>query len=459
MNDKIGRNDPCPCGSGRKYKHCHGREESNVVALPDDGGRAVERAMRWLHDYRRKAFASALDALFDAVVLDAGHAPATGLDEEFAAGLQVNLIEWLLAEGTFVVKGRSVRIADELLGPDGPGFSPAQRQRIEQLRAQPLRMYTVTDVRAGVGMTLCDALDTGAEAVEVDEDLGSRAMKPGVVLGARILQLGARRELSGAMYAFALQDAAPSIDAVRAAEGVGADAAERRTRVGREIMRRWVQQFTTPRRLPKIMDAASGEPMLLITDHYRVLDAGALAAALAACADVHGDAQQGWRREFTGSDGLARASAVVNPGRKSDRIEVFYRTQRQADEGRPWFEAVAGPSVAHLTREVTDPQGALAGGATAGAGARVGAPADALPPEAMAEAVRQVLGKAYANWCDEPIPALEGKTPRQAIATPAGLERVKGLLRRYEDSEREQSAAQGRPAFSFRFLWDQLGIE
>ena len=23
--DKIGRNDPCPCGSGRKYKHCHGQ--------------------------------------------------------------------------------------------------------------------------------------------------------------------------------------------------------------------------------------------------------------------------------------------------------------------------------------------------------------------------------------------------------------------------------------------------
>jgi uncharacterized protein len=21
---KVGRNDPCPCGSGRKYKHCHG---------------------------------------------------------------------------------------------------------------------------------------------------------------------------------------------------------------------------------------------------------------------------------------------------------------------------------------------------------------------------------------------------------------------------------------------------
>ena len=23
-NLKVGRNDPCPCGSGKKYKHCHG---------------------------------------------------------------------------------------------------------------------------------------------------------------------------------------------------------------------------------------------------------------------------------------------------------------------------------------------------------------------------------------------------------------------------------------------------
>ena len=22
---KVGRNEPCPCGSGKKYKNCHGR--------------------------------------------------------------------------------------------------------------------------------------------------------------------------------------------------------------------------------------------------------------------------------------------------------------------------------------------------------------------------------------------------------------------------------------------------
>ena len=28
VGPKIGRNDPCPCGSGKKYKNCHGK---NVV--------------------------------------------------------------------------------------------------------------------------------------------------------------------------------------------------------------------------------------------------------------------------------------------------------------------------------------------------------------------------------------------------------------------------------------------
>jgi preprotein translocase subunit SecA len=28
VDQKVGRNDPCPCGSGKKYKHCHGRNDN-----------------------------------------------------------------------------------------------------------------------------------------------------------------------------------------------------------------------------------------------------------------------------------------------------------------------------------------------------------------------------------------------------------------------------------------------
>jgi len=28
VEKKVGRNDPCPCGSGKKYKNCHGKMEN-----------------------------------------------------------------------------------------------------------------------------------------------------------------------------------------------------------------------------------------------------------------------------------------------------------------------------------------------------------------------------------------------------------------------------------------------
>ena len=32
QGDKIGRNDPCPCGSGKKYKKCHGATTTGADA-------------------------------------------------------------------------------------------------------------------------------------------------------------------------------------------------------------------------------------------------------------------------------------------------------------------------------------------------------------------------------------------------------------------------------------------
>ena len=32
MTNKIGRNDPCPCGSGKKYKYCHGKDNRDSGA-------------------------------------------------------------------------------------------------------------------------------------------------------------------------------------------------------------------------------------------------------------------------------------------------------------------------------------------------------------------------------------------------------------------------------------------
>lgn len=177
--------------------------------------------------------------------------------------------------------------------------------------------------------------------------------------------------------------------------------------------------------------------------------------------DLDGNVEQGWSRIVRGDDGVTRSRSSIVPGRKAGRIGLFRRTQQMADDGRAWLEGLAGAPVRQLSRTISDPAGNLARGGepaddAAPQASEPGAPD--LPPEALTQAPETVLHRFHENGCDDSIPALGGLTPCQAISTAAGLERVKGLLREYEDNERRQSRLQGRPAVSHRFLSDTLGI-
>lgn len=45
---QVGRNEPCPCGSGKKYKQCHaGEGEEFLQKLADDEARANRPPRPW----------------------------------------------------------------------------------------------------------------------------------------------------------------------------------------------------------------------------------------------------------------------------------------------------------------------------------------------------------------------------------------------------------------------------
>ena len=52
--------------------------------------------------------------------------------------------------------------------------------------------------------------------------------------------------------------------------------------------------------MPVIVDRTTGEPLVWITDHYRVQDWTALEQALSGEADVEGSREDGWSRVFAG---------------------------------------------------------------------------------------------------------------------------------------------------------------
>ena len=60
MTEKIGRNDPCPCGSGKKYKQCC----ANKAAVP---GAPRKITAKWLSgpkpiNLMERTFGAALEA-------------------------------------------------------------------------------------------------------------------------------------------------------------------------------------------------------------------------------------------------------------------------------------------------------------------------------------------------------------------------------------------------------------
>ena len=352
------------------------------------------------------------------------------------------------------------RVSELLLGPGGPLLEVAQRGWLEQLAQRPLRLYDVTEVLPGTGLTMCDALATTQPPVVVIEREGSRTLRVGMQLGARVMELDGAHVLSGALYPFTLFGGRAVQEKLRAllARPVTHDEDDALL-FGLYIIEGWLAQFLRPGPLPSFVHAASGEPLVFTTDHYEMLDWVTPVAALAAQPDVEGSREAGWDHLIDGDDGLTRSSATVTPQPGGKRVSLLYKTATLAEQGRAWFEALGDASVKHRLREVSDPKGLLSKrGAAPGAAVPAMPLAEGVDAQALAQAMAEVVRRSYANWADEPIPVLDGRTPRQAIAYAAGLERVKGLLRSYEDGEAEQAAAQGRSPISYQFLWDALGL-
>jgi len=468
MTQGLGRNDPCPCGSGKKYKQCCGKPEAPPTPSADSHEGAVERAVAWLAQQHRKAFAVALEEGIDGAAFgwfddddDAVREAMAGLDDALWQQLQLNLTEWLLAEGDIKVKGEMQRVADLLLGSSGPLLSVGQRAWLAQLAQRPLRLYDVTDVVPGTCVTLCDALDAAEAPIVVTEREGSRSMRPGMQIGARVMAVAGGHQLSGAVYPFSMLSGRAMQEELR--EFLTQPSRHEEDNVltmGLLIIKGWLAQYLRPAPLPSFVHSHTGEPLLFTTDHYEVQSWPALEAALAAQPDVPGEQSGAWDRLIECEDGLTRSQATIAREPGGRRASLLYKTAGLAEQGRPWFEALAGGSVKFLLREVSDPKGLLSNAdlsktpATRGSGLPQG-----LDPGALADAIAGVVKRSYAHWADEPIPALNGQTPRQAIGSATGLERVKGLLRSYQDGEVRMAAQQGRAEISYQFLWDELGLQ
>src|SRR6516162_133289 len=82
-----------------------------------------------------------------------------------------------------------------------------------------------------------------------------------------------------------------------------------------------------------------------------------------------------------------------------------------------------------------------------------------LPPEVAEQAIHSYLDDHYRHVLDDPLPLLDGKTPRQAAKTKKGRAQVVGWLKLLENSEFRRAAGQGHNPYDTAWMWRELKVE
>lgn len=81
-----------------------------------------------------------------------------------------------------------------------------------------------------------------------------------------------------------------------------------------------------------------------------------------------------------------------------------------------------------------------------------------LDPEEAARLMRAYLDGHYRKVLSEPVPALDGQTPREAARSEAGREKVAGWLKHLENHEIRRARGQRQTPYDFGWMWEELGL-
>jgi hypothetical protein len=137
-------------------------------------------------------------------------------------------------------------------------------------------------------------------------------------------------------------------------------------------------------------------------------------------------------------------------GKRSGAALVLETNSRERGErGRKMLEELLGDQLGPGLLEIEDIERAAA---------RAGLPDNPLPPEVEAELRHAFTDRHLHEWLDTEIPALDGKTPRRAVRSKAGRERVLALLKDIERSEHRTARDLGTEPYDVSWMWQELGL-
>lgn len=188
---KPGRNDPCYCGSGLKYKKCHMREDQALEQERRESLIAARFLREDLVDFAEderfaQAFGEALPLYWNGYyTLETAHEMSDNEAQRF--------VDWFVFD--FAQGEDGERLIETYRRERWEDLASVQQAVIEQwLEAGPSSAYVLTAYK---GQTLHIASFLSDEAYEVYEPAGRGNVDVGDVILARVLPVQDHLELSG----------------------------------------------------------------------------------------------------------------------------------------------------------------------------------------------------------------------------------------------------------------------
>jgi hypothetical protein len=445
-----GRNDPCPCGSGQKYKKCclPKAEAARAAQRPRVTPRetAMPKILRFADSPQFDRDHDIADVMFWAGFLD-------DMDDDEADKLlesddaSAKYYAWFIWD-LDVDEGRTV--ADLFVEQRGRSLGPDERAFIDRMRASCLGLYQVDGIEPGVGVTLRDLLSK--ETVFVHEKLGSEQLVRSDLVGARVVpNENGRLMFEGGLYLYDVADKhvlVAELKRYRRNHRSRFPGAEDRAFLKRHgmVFNHWWLDRVILRPFPKIT-TADGDEVMLARSAFDVAEPSALRAALEASPDVEAgdDGEYTWGEEASDSRRILATLRL-----EGERLHVETMSRDRDERCRGWLTSIA-PGLTFRATSLETVEAAIE--------RSKGAPPDPgkVPAEVEARIEGQMLDDHYRRWLDEPVPALDGVTPRQAAASRPLRPRLVDLLREFDNHVERRRRAGGHP-YDTSWLWDALGL-
>lgn len=446
----VGRNDPCPCGSGVKYKRCClNRNVAPLLAYrPAERASALAKLVRFAAgDEFKPLHKESLSLFWDEWLVEEP-------DDELAAVIKsesVNIAYHSWFTYDFEVHGGQT-VIDLFLDREAKKLSTGEHKFLEGLLASHCRLYEILEVKINQGFELRDLWDD--RRLFVSERAATSQLVAWDVIVGRIGPTGDGGTVFETLtHCFPAPAKDELLKVLRKAHRLYLREFPQKSLVAffKTIMplihQWWLNRVALPPR-PQIV-TSDGTPFVFAKVIFDLLDRAAVIGCLADREDIadHGDGSFGWL-EPTGNLQRGIGTLFIE-----DRRVVFEtNSQNRAEKAREFFSGLFGESVKFRAISYEDVEQALKH-----APPRPKTKAPAIPLEEQQRMLGEFYDNHYRKWLDEPVPALGHRTPRHAAKLKTMRPKLVALLKDFE-SRAERQRRSGDVAYDFGWMWPELGL-